>query len=768
MADWAMSVDAFIFFNEELLESRRGSGSGGNFEAVLKSWLKSRQPKLVHTAGFLRILQQDWNSMRHVWSSCELKGTLSFSKGLDLVCKRLHQRVVREEAKAAVDMMSELSQKTGASLSTNKPRNMTRRDFTCHYLLASAGSGKTQRLMDWLSVRYGFYFSSGAIEDNPTVSNDGEALYQPKTLGSSQDTKLLFNTTKVPWLRSGSLNYGSLASRCCSLLFSRLALLMWVRELSWKSTSSFTLTPQSWLQFQLSCNSDQDSFLRLSRLSMITKFDLKNSPSLEGLTEASIKEVRAMKLLWCFDEVQCDLSSMWLNDDRTAGTTMLECLIYGLRVLDPGEKNVPALSHIFLSGTALNIDKVKAVLHNSDRIFTSGGIFDSDMIQSPEKSFPLVTDNKEFTKVFNRRVADILNILSDPRSSKESVPNTNCSGAVFIPANDRTWSGLFEHFQAYRGQRGKDKPIEITEEISRTFKAFEPQILQQSILFRGRYRWSVYYVEKLLERFFLDRKISDQNIREVADEAKRILKAPIKRRLQDLAQMPEKSSMMDDVFNMALDADLFGRSRILCSKSSAELIEQALGYVEEAESEGVDAVKVCLAERLVVDSVMEHLEDTGNLETLVDNYLYAHQFYEGALGDAAEFGLAASVNRLSSQTLPQREEFVSAFDNVYKISATDCAFNRKLNLANFVLEKGGGLRRDYMPADVKDWGLIRWLELVREKKPRPTFLFPEQVAGPDLMFVYKEKDGAKRIVFAIQVSTSYLCNTIINLTSNSK
>lgn len=253
--------------------------------------------------------------------------------------------------------------------------------------------------------------------------------------------------------------------------------------------------------------------------------------------------------------------------------------------------------------------------------------------------------------------------------------------------------------------------------------------------------------------------ITDQTIDEVTEEAKRILKAPIKRRLEDLAKMPEKHIMMNDVFNMAFDADPFGRSRILCSNSSSELIEQALGYVESAASEGVEAVKVCLAERLIVDSVIEHLEKTCHLEPSVNEYLNANQFYEGALGDATEFGLAASVYRLSSQTLPPREDFVSAFDTAYSISARGCTFNEKPNLANFFLEKGDGLRRDYKSADGKDLDLKGWLQRVREKAPRPTFLFPEKDAGPDLMFVYKERAGTTRIVFAIQVSTPYSRNT---------
>ena len=46
-----------------------------------------------------------------------------------------------------------------------KIREGLTQDFTCYYLLAAAGSGKTHHLMDVLSKEFGFYLSSGAIND---------------------------------------------------------------------------------------------------------------------------------------------------------------------------------------------------------------------------------------------------------------------------------------------------------------------------------------------------------------------------------------------------------------------------------------------------------------------------------------------------------------------------------------------------------------------------------------------------------------------------
>jgi hypothetical protein len=202
---------------------------------------------------------------------------------------------------------------------------------------------------------------------------------------------------------------------------------------------------------------------------------------------------------------------------------------------------------------------------------------------------------------------------------------------------------------------------------------------------------------------------------------------------------------------MAFDASLFGRSRILSLKNGSDLIEQALGYVETAVAEEVDAVKVCLAERLVVDIIMNVLEKTRELNPLVNEYLYENQFHEGAFGDSAEVALAASVRELSSQTLPQSERFTSSFESVYRISAGGCAFRADPQLGNCFFEAGSGVLRDYRPINGKELGLTEWLRRVRKEAPRPTFLFPEQIAGPDLMFVFREAGGTRRVVFAVQV-----------------
>ena len=792
MADWAASVNANYFFSQQFLELQR-QNCNPKFKEMLDIWKDSYHQKFASTAAFLEILQRDWNCMQECWSAYDFRddlcshwisywgyrghggGITPLLQGLYLVFDQLISYTVQKEAGAAVEMMigssiqAEVSHKSLESW--NEEIGVDRsKPFTCYYLLAAAGSGKTHHLMDELSNNFGFYLSSGAIKDVELES--GEALYSARTMGASKDTQHLFETTRSPWLLSKGVWTASewLSVRCDSLVKSRKDLFYHVEDLYKKK--EVKLTPQDWLRYQLSCRHERDSFAmifvfsmmrginrRLLRLytdveNLIRRFDKVQ----DDLAEMADVGGDVANLIWCFDEVQDDLAEM---ADVEGSTNILACLIHALR---RGYSN-----RAVLSGTALNFDKVKAVVDNSDKNWNELSV--SGLLPCST----LITEDSIFEEVFRTRTAELLDLLYGSSTPEEFLQKTYSGNKVFIPANERDFNDslLYTKFRKYYNTFPEEKRPP-KKDIIENLQVNKGKIVQNSLSFRGRYRWSVYYVEKLLEQYFMDGAMTEQAIDDVAVEAKRILRAPIKRRLQNLARRPEQAQILKDVYNMAFDADLLGRSRILSSNDSAVLIEQALGYVETSEGEGIEAVKVSLVERLVVDSVMEYLVETQQLQPLVIDYLYANQFHEGALGDAAEVGLAYSVNCWSSQELPQRREFLSVFDSIYKISGADCRFNVNLGMENFFLEKGEGLRRDhfqalpegYRPIEGEGLGLKGWLYLVCNEKSRPTFLFPEQIAGPDVMFVYREREGRRRrIIFAIQVRTASSSIWIMNLTS---
>lgn len=97
----------------------------------------------------------------------------------------------------------------------------------------------------------------------------------------------------------------------------------------------------------------------------------------------------------------------------------MEYLINALRYQQSIKSRMNNVDQIsIISGKALKIDKVRAVLRKSDESFGTKAI------QPSVASFPLVTDDEEFMKAFNPRRTDILNILYDSISSERIRPKS--------------------------------------------------------------------------------------------------------------------------------------------------------------------------------------------------------------------------------------------------------------------------------------------------------------------------------------------------------
>ena len=106
--------------------------------------------------------------------------------------------------------------------------------------------------------------------------------------------------------------------------------------------------------------------------------------------------LRNPNLLWCFDEVQDDLAEM-ANDFTEDSTSRLQCLIGAVRFTYS--------KTAVLSGTALNFDKVKAVVDKSDEFWTRPSV------NRIVPCFTLITEDSIFEKVFHSRTAELVDIL---------------------------------------------------------------------------------------------------------------------------------------------------------------------------------------------------------------------------------------------------------------------------------------------------------------------------------------------------------------------
>lgn len=159
--------------------------------------------------------------------------------------------------------------------------------------------------------------------------------------------------------------------------------------------------------------------------------------------------------LWCFDEVQDDLAEM-ADGFTEDSTSILQCLIGAVRFTYSNTA--------VLSGTALNLDKVKAVVDKSDEFWMRPSV------NRLAPCFALITEDSIFAKVFKSRTAELLGILYGSSSREDCLRKKYSGDKVFIPANERTFndSYLFRKFRPYcdKFHVGEPPPKEyITEKL---------------------------------------------------------------------------------------------------------------------------------------------------------------------------------------------------------------------------------------------------------------------------------------------------------------
>lgn len=373
MADWAASIDADYFFNEDLLNSR--ALENPEFRNFITIWSQINKQKCDSISSFLEILCKDWNEMLE-WPFTRKKRQelpqifLAVPEPLSPLAAGLHvlldysiSKKLNEAVDAAKEPILSLlregpvernpvaahcpNEVSKEKLHPDQPSGEVHHRITicCRYLLASAGSGKTHLLMERLSKHYGFYFISGAIEENPVIA-DGEALFQPQSLWSSHDTKLLFDTTRSPWisLRKEYCIDLHFIFRCSKLLYCRCLLF---QEL--KVRLPYHFSPSIWLRYQLSRNRKEDFFRKIFWLLLLSPNDFRSNIICDGLLG---------DFLWCFDEVQSDLIELIIPPSHIKGPwfsfTLLQMLLHAVANLGSRDEN--AERTVYLSGTALNID----------------------------------------------------------------------------------------------------------------------------------------------------------------------------------------------------------------------------------------------------------------------------------------------------------------------------------------------------------------------------------------------------------------------------
>lgn len=218
---------------------------------------------------------------------------------------------------------------------------------------------------------------------------------------------------------------------------------------------------------------------------------------------------------------------------------------------------------------------------------------------------------------------------------------------------------FYERAQALLPQQAdssmiKIEALQVAEKICAYLteeKRYE-SVLKHSQPLRGRYRWSVIYIEHLVATY-LGREahpVDEAVIRKQSNLCQDAIKRGLKQRLDELSKSPNKEHfcMLEDLYWTALHADLWQKPQILQDEQSGELITQAFAVLKSMEG---GTVKQQLAEYLSVRAVIEHMQEKPNdrQTQLLERLLFDNQGDDSSVGKASEYYLAWVKISLSPQ-----------------------------------------------------------------------------------------------------------------------
>ena len=307
--------------------------------------------------------------------------------------------------------------------------------------------------------------------------------------------------------------------------------------------------------------------------------------------------------MWCFDEVQCDIEEVTSRSARSTSLdsfpkiSTLSAMICSLFLMGPRSASV-------LAGTALNLERVEAAV--------KAGIQDSTDGVIPPESRKLYEPRTRTLDRCHLMSSNDLGSLLDPtfRSLLEAIWDATSPA---LPGYDlqhvcRTFGasllgnqGILEDApfldQVHQHRQNNVLGPQKQDALAQTIAHFGPEQLwkeieHHSIPLLGRYRWAVCYIEELFRSLILHGSLTEVQIRNASVAVQKAAKGPLKRRIRELATSanPQRRQLAIDVYHMAIQFELYGRSRILNTAAAAILIEQGLGYVQEVQMAGLRSV----------------------------------------------------------------------------------------------------------------------------------------------------------------------------------
>lgn len=557
--------------------------------------------------------------------------------------------------------------------------------------LSVAGSGKTQRLFDVLSVNLGHYLMSGEVSSNEDSS---QSLLNPRPGLASKDTKFLSEvmdnfqpppkTSKI-----GLTKYlWRVLIRNRQMTLSFLLYLPFACELGW--SGSGVLNPQDWLVFQTICTEKFDPFLETFKILLLMDFSLYRtfypySPLGSGDLDVTSPLISSESVIFCMDEMQSEIKDN-VNEDQQPLNQFLQELFYSSATMRTQLIREPKAVFLELgtfpfigAGTSLNYLKSQEIL--SKELSQDDWIADFegnntpatlDVISEPE----MIVTAVGFHDLIHRHIQKIIDRMGYLFHLGKAAEEYHLWELLVPGDSDDSKRDSYRTIQRLLYMLLDTAPSlgHAIQSLKRFLQeiiccnegpngALKGQLLECSFPLRGRIRWSTVFIECLFTTFLqqpfslpsTERELNHLRNRrsELYQHASRYAQQKIESQLRArIEELKHKGHhfLVQDLYHTAVRAHLLHRPSIFQDKDSADMLRAGFAHLRPSHktSRISGSLEQELSEPVVIRAVINHLRATqaGRHENILRELLFANQDDSSAFGKVTEYYIGW-VNRLS-------------------------------------------------------------------------------------------------------------------------
>jgi hypothetical protein len=689
-------------------------------------------------------------------------------------------------------------EKVDVSKGTQKPdaQNIRRSLAPRHAVVFSvAGSGKSQWLFDYLSINLGHYSVSGRVPSNDASPT---SLLNAHRGLASQDTKFLSEV--MDSFKPLNTELASILWRC--LFGNRQTTLRHFLNCMLNQKGGYTA--HDWLVFQTICSGDFDPFLKTFKISAI----LQCAPIFEH------PEWSAEVYAFCLDEMQCEIPESRIEMQDGPMHRLLEEIPRA--ALD--RRNPLIQQHAFIgSGTSLKIFECNNILSGYLRQEAESirGL-DEAARKIPEivpiGNLKTISKGEEFHSLFHRHIRKLISRMGYLFHVEKTTERYKLWRLLAPGDSDQAKESFYKYIRNYLEKEIKSGRCSLEVAVSivtaslekimccdpnreenddKNFQDTPSKVLSDcSLPLRGRIRWSVLFIERIFMKFVeynvrsaTDSHFLTDNIREASQSTEKMIKNQLKARIEELKEKGHHF-LVKDLYQTAVRAHLLHMPTVFQDAESAQLVTAGIATLKP--SEGA-TLKQELAEPLVLQAVIEHLRTEGSRhEEILKELLFDSQDDASTFGKVTEYyvgwvsyqslrkaiftnkvqafgGLLSKEDGIAHMAPKKRESFLKILDKAAAIPRSDEPLHRPTisaclgSLEKYTIDQPNQNIKNDVSLGSPKLKFHAWLGRIlhpERKKYFPTFFFPSNQAGPDIVFCLRKRnkqDEAKRLLCAIQV-----------------